>query len=203
MCIEQITVGQLETNCYLVWQDSDCFLVDPGGDADKIFSYLDSLNLRFILLTHGHFDHILALSEIAKTYPDAQTYVNQNDAYLLENLEEQAKIFGLKASVQNLKFTYIKDGQTIKFGKKKTQVIATPGHTPGSVCYLLDDSLFSGDTLFYNSIGRTDFPGGDMTAMQKSLQKLSQLPENTKVLPGHGLATTIKNEKLYGYLNKY
>lgn len=181
-------------------QNGNCLLVDPGDDFHLIEQYLKNLKLEFILLTHGHFDHILALSEFAASNPNLKIYVNKQDEYLLENIDQQARLFGRKVAKIKTSFSYIKDADTISFSNEKIEVIETPGHTPGSVCYLLNNALFSGDTLFYGSIGRTDFPGGDDDKMQKSLIKLAKLDNGIAVYPGHGPTTTIAQEKLIGFL---
>lgn len=198
MKIDIIKVGLLKTNCYLVTQAKSCFLIDPGGEADKILEKLKGYELKFILLTHGHFDHILALQEITKVYSRVKVYLNKSDWSLTNNAAKDASTFGFNVKYNSMQ--YCNTPNKLNFGNKQIKIIETPGHTPGSVCYLLDDILFSGDTLFYHSIGRTDLKGGNLTVMQKSLQKLAKLPENIKILPGHGTTTTIAQEKQYGYL---
>jgi hydroxyacylglutathione hydrolase len=202
MNIQTIIVGSIKTNCYLISDKNNCFLIDPGGDAELIIDKLkiDNLQLDFILLTHGHFDHILALKELALAYPTAKICVSPKDGLMVSHLSSQAAMFGFRASDLNLNYAELKDGQEIEFAGQNIKVIETPGHTPGSVCYLMGNTLFSGDTLFYRSVGRTDLPGSSSAQLSESLIKLSKLLEATKVLPGHGPRTTIGQEKKRGYL---
>jgi hydroxyacylglutathione hydrolase len=200
MKIEKNVVGIIKTNCYLVSINGNCFLIDPGGDAAEIIKKLKNLKLEFILLTHGHFDHLLAVQEVIDAFPDTTIYINPKENPIIKFTPNQAKAMGLNITDFNLKFKSIQDGDEVNFEGKKIKVIATPGHTPGSVCYLLDNTLFSGDTLFKQNIGRTDLLGGDSEQIKQSLNKLAQLPDDTRVLPGHGPDTNIDHEKQFGYL---
>lgn len=202
MYIQTIIVGQIATNCYLVSDNQNCILIDPGGEALKIIEQIGDKKLKAILLTHGHFDHVLALKDLCKRYPTAKIYLHKSDQILASQASTQAKMFGIDTPKIDRLFVDIKDGKEIYFGKQTIKIIETPGHTPGSVCYLLDDNLFSGDTLFYRSIGRTDFPGGNMEQMKQSLAKLAKLSDEIKVFPGHGELTIIGNEKRFGFLAK-
>ena len=198
--IDKITVGELKTNCYVVKSHKKCFLVDPGAQADKIIEAFGGCELLFILLTHCHFDHVLALEQIIDNYSRIKVYVHQADNELLKNLSQQRHYSRNTLKNLDIPVKRVKDNQTIKFEDYEITVITTPGHSHGSVCYLINDNLFSGDTLFYHAIGRTDFWTGDPVAMRKSLQKLARLPKNTLVLPGHGRPTTIQEELKSGYL---
>jgi hydroxyacylglutathione hydrolase len=200
MKIEKIVVGIIKTNCYLVSMSGNCFLIDPGADATEIIKKLKNLKLDFILLTHGHFDHLLAVQEVIDAYPDAIIYLNPKENPIIKFTPNQSKALGQNIKDFNLKFKSIKDGDGVNFEDKKIKVIATPGHTPGSVCFLLGDTLFSGDTLFNQNIGRTDLLGGNSEQIKQSLNKLAKLPDDTIVLPGHGPETTIVHEKQFGYL---
>jgi glyoxylase-like metal-dependent hydrolase (beta-lactamase superfamily II) len=200
MNIQKVVVGELRVNCYVVKSGSHCFVVDPGDESDKILNAIDGLVLDFILLTHCHFDHTLALEDLKFCYPKVPIYVTQDDKELLRNLSEQKPYSTKELKDFKLRVKNIEDNKVINFGKYKIKVIETPGHSHGSVCYLFDNNLFSGDTLFYHTIGRTDFWTSDPVKMRQSLKKLADLPEEVKVYPGHGPQTTIEEELKNGYL---
>ena len=195
-------VGLVRTNCYIVKHGKDCFIVDPGDDAQRIIEDTHNCQLRFILLTHGHFDHVLALEAIEGQYPGTDIYIGKKDKELINHLSSQG--FSINQHLKDIKMPIktVRQGNTIAFGSHKIKVIDTPGHTEGSVCYLLNNLLFSGDTLFYHTIGRTDLPNSDPISMLDSLKKLADLSVETKVYPGHGPETTIKEEIRNGYVSK-
>jgi len=203
MDVRRIIVGPITTNCYIASFDGKCFLVDPGDEPSRILKEIGSMHLEFILLTHGHFDHVLALDEVCKAYPKAVVYISKNDQGLIKNLSAQTYFLGKEILDINTPAKAVGQGDKIKFAGETIKVISTPGHTSGSVCYLLNDTLFSGDTLFYHSIGRTDLPTSDDIDMLGSLKKLSSLPLETQVLPGHGQQTTIGEEVQNGFLAKF
>lgn len=182
--IIKFVLGALENNVYLLIKEREAVLIDCEQPA-VILNYLDKngLKLKMILLTHGHFDHVHGLGKI-KERTGAEVWVNKKDIGLQYGGEIAADKF----------FT---DGQTIKFGGEEIKVIFTPGHTPGSVCFLTGNHLFSGDTLFKQGVGRTDLPGGNALELEKSLRRVLALPPRTKVYPGHGEETTINEEKFF------
>lgn len=188
LLVHTLCLGDLQTNCYVIQdrQSSCCCLVDPADNADQILAYLNKAGLRLnaILLTHGHFDHVGAVRDIAAD-TDCKVYIHQNDLALPTVLTGGPLYYT---------DTY-KDGDHLHFPGLDIDVIGTPGHTPGSVCLIVEDSMFAGDTLFARSCGRTDLPGGDPAEMVKSLFRLAQLPVNYRVFPGHGRATTLAEEK--------
>lgn len=198
--IKKLVVGMLETNCYVIYDEETRLgaCVDPGGSADGIISFLKEENIKIaaILLTHGHFDHIAALQKV-KEYSGAPVYAGFYEQELLEkpevNLSNQ---FGVEVSVtadHNLK-----DGEVLAIGEIDIKTLYTPGHTSGGVCFYLEKekALFSGDTLFSDSVGRTDLPTGSMEVLYKSIrEQLFILPDDVKVYPGHGSATSIGYEK--------
>lgn len=190
--IFSMVVGAYGENCYAVYdEDSNrSFLVDPGAEHEHILEGLEKHNLKpeFIVITHGHLDHVGAVDEIAKEF-NIPVYIAEED---ITAVREGKSMFGtIKSDVQ-----YIGDGDIIKFGNKDINVIATPGHTMGGVCFNIDDILFSGDTLFYTSVGRTDMYGGNYDDIISSVKnKLFILPDDTVVLPGHGQSTSIGFEK--------
>lgn len=199
MTIRQCVVGPVYTNCYFLmnWETGELLIVDPGDMAEKIIAMVGAMQgvPTAILLTHGHFDHILAVDEIRKKYK-IPVYASKKEEKLLQtpymNLSEEG--VSLKADV------LLTDDQTFEAAGFSVQMIATPGHTSGSCCYYFAEEavLISGDMLFSGSVGRTDFPTGSMSEIRASLHKLLEmLPEKTVVLPGHGEHTTIEYEKRY------
>ena len=199
MFVETVIVGPLMVNCYLVGceQSRRAVLIDPGDDEEKLIQKLHTagLELDYILLTHGHIDHITAVAPIRKAC-GGKIVIHQNDAFLIENSDNQAKMLGLKEPESFTPDEFIKEGDRLAIDGFDISVIETPGHSPGGVCFKVDDCLFVGDTLFYDSIGRTDLFGGSYDELMSSIQnKLLILPPDTNVYPGHGQPTTIAREK--------
>lgn len=188
MNILTLTLGPLATNCYLVWQEgrTDAVIIDPAANSRKITVALQARGLRPVcfLLTHAHFDHIGALKPLLAAAPDARIYVGEQD---------KDDPCDMAYDLLTYTDTY-QDGDIIEAAGLSFRVLGTPGHTPGSVCLLCGEALFSGDTLFAGSYGRTDFKGGSMQDMYASLRKLAALPPQTRVLPGHGPESTIEDE---------
>lgn len=201
MKIETMVLGQVRTNCYLVIQEDtkEAVLVDAADRADVIGRKLadEGLMLKAVFLTHGHGDHILAVEELKRNF-GVKIYAAEPEADLLEdprkNLSED--LFGTPVAVRA--DVLLKDGQKAEAAGMTFQVIHTPGHTPGGCCYYQPQEkvLFSGDTLFHGSVGRTDFPGGSMSQLVRSVrEKLLVLPEDVTVYPGHEGTTAIGFEK--------
>ncbi len=202
MRIERFIVGMVGTNCYVVSNEEtlECFLIDPGAYSDKMITYIreNALKPRAILLTHGHFDHIMGLDEVLAQF-FVPVYVQEEEEILLKDASYNASVsYGPAYTFSGA--SHIKDGQVLELAGMKIRVIHTPGHTIGGCCYYIESEnvLFSGDTLFCGSVGRTDFPGGSSAEIVRSLHKLvDTLPENTEVFPGHDTSTTIGYEKRY------
>ena len=186
MNIAVLQLGYLQANCYLVSDNGRCAIVDPGDWGSRLADRLDSLKLEpaCVLLTHGHFDHVGAVEGLLARYPDLPVYLHEADTHLTPELCR-----GLRWN------RFYGEGDTVTMEGLTFRVLHTPGHTPGSVCLQCGDVLFSGDTLFAGSCGRTDFPLGDHRQMEQSLQRLVTLPEQLRVLPGHGGETTMGREK--------
>ena len=200
--------GPLEVNTYVLTDDStkEAAIIDIGGDFKKIKNALDEggYNLKFILNTHGHFDHILGELEVQKEFPDIPIYIHKDDMPHLLNIKDELKIWGFNNNTETLTPSkFIDEADRLQIGNYKITILHTPGHSKGSLSYYVDGKLFSGDALFYNSIGRTDFFDGDYEELIKSIkEKLLTLPEETIVYPGHGPYTKIRNEKFSNpYLN--
>ncbi len=199
MNYEVIAVGPLETNCYVVYcQDSlECAVVDPGAEADRIFQLIAQKSLKpaLILNTHGHIDHIGANKDIKEKF-NIPLYIHSADSPMLENVQQSEMAIFLGAMDSPSPDHLLNDGDKIKVGKSFLQVIHTPGHSPGSVSFLGDGFLLSGDTLFFGGVGRTDLPGGSWKDMESSIKnKILTMPDEMIVLPGHGPFTTVGQEK--------
>ena len=188
--VRTLPLGAYQTNCYIAWgEDSDdCIVIDPGYNPETVLFAAKQLGKEIagILLTHGHFDHVGAVRGIAEK-TGCPVYIHPGD---LSQPEE------MTAGPLSYTHTY-GEGDTVRLAGLTLRVLSTPGHTPGSVCLLTENTLFSGDTLFQDSIGRTDFPGGNFAQMRASLNRLAAMEDDLRVLPGHGPATTLHEEKLY------
>ena len=189
-----IPVGSFDVNCALVSCGTECVIVDPGQDARRISAKLeaDGLSLRAVLLTHCHFDHIGGLPELLASRPDLAVYAHPADwpmfGHPMNAFPPEYPSFAKPDDLRDVR------NAPADLPEFRFDIIETPGHTPGSVCVKTGKVLFSGDTLFAGSCGRTDFPGGSMRDMRKSLLKLIQLPGDTQVVPGHGSVTTVARE---------
>ena len=200
MLIKTLPVGQLETNCYIVTDEATlkCAVIDPGDESGVILDYVEAnkLKVEAIFLTHGHHDHWLGLEGVREG-TGAPVYINKKDAYPA----------GTKGS--RMKFPaddgvlYYKEGDVMKVGGLEFTVLETPGHSSGSVCLICGEAIFSGDTLFRDSCGRTDFEDGDMNAILKSLFRLASLPGDYEVYPGHMDSTTMERERSFNYYINY
>ncbi len=195
MLIKTFSVGQFETNCYIVSDEDslECAVIDPGDESNTILDYLESnhLKCRVILLTHGHFDHIGAVLPVSEE-TGAPVYVHEKDD--ARNSLDNRFAFHLPENG-----FYYKEGDTVQVGSLRFEVLETPGHTPGSVTLRCGDALFTGDTLFKGSCGRTDLPGGDMVQELDSLKKLCALEGDYEVYPGHMDASTLERERMFNY----
>ncbi|MBF0223996.1 MAG: MBL fold metallo-hydrolase [Desulfobacterales bacterium] len=203
MIIKKLPVGPIAANCFIVGckKTKEAVVIDPGDEVDKILITLANSNLKvkYILNTHGHFDHVGGNKQLKKA-TGAELIIHSLDAPMLSMVSNGAMIFGLRCDDSPPPDRLIADGDIINFGEISLKVIHTPGHTPGGVCFYTNGSVFVGDTLFAGSIGRTDFPGGDYEALIKSIHtKLFPLSDNVTVYTGHGPETTIQNEKLYNF----
>lgn len=199
MNIVTFSLGQLQTNCYLLVKDKKCLIIDPGDSAEFLLEELQrrNLELKAILATHGHFDHVMAVGEIQLSLK-VPLYIFNEDLFLLKRLKETAKHF-LQHDAEVIEPLIIKELHEgiLKIDGFEIEVIKTPGHTPGGCCFYFPDQqvVFTGDTLFKDAIGRYDFAYASKLKLTDSLSNLYKLPEETIVYPGHGEETTITDEK--------
>lgn len=198
MLIKTLPVGHLETNCYIVTDEKtlECAIIDPGADSNIILDYIESNRLipRAIFLTHGHFDHFMALEPVMNA-TGAPAYIHMNDVNT-GGKHDQHKLDDSSG------LSYYSEGDVVKVGSLEFSVIETPGHSSGSVSLICERALFSGDTLFRDSCGRTDL-GGDMEVLLTSLHRLSLLEGDYEVFPGHAEATTLGRERSFNYYMRY
>jgi len=199
--VEPLIVGALYSNCYIVWDEQvkQGVVIDPGEDADIILGKINELGIKikYILATHGHFDHVGAVAPLKKEIK-AEFLAHKEDFFFIEDGENAARRWGFDIEQPPKPDRFIEDGDIIEVGGFKLEVIHTPGHSPGGVSYLNDNMLFGGDTLFQGSIGRTDFRKGSLEELSKSIKtRLYTLPDETIVYTGHGPVTTIGAEKRY------
>ena len=195
MHIKAIPVGPIQTNCYIVAdpETKACAVIDPGEESQKILAYITESGFtpQAVFITHGHFDHTMAVDDLA---------VEWNIPVYISKLE-------IASDVRQSHYHYVPTGETrfwadgdvIEIGNLKFKVLATPGHSPGSVCLLVGNSLFTGDTLFRDDCGRMDLTGGDGEVMMQSLAKLDRLPGSPDVYPGHEEATTLDRERRFNH----
>ena len=217
ICCKRFPLGGLWTNGYLFYADEsakpeggggsgkkqktkEAFFIDPGGDAQDVIEYLsqNNLKLKAVLLTHGHLDHLAGIEKLVP-FVGEEIYIARDDAPLLKHPPEEVQAaLGMECDGVEV-FKTVSDGDVLSIGALEIKVMATPGHTPGSVCYMIScgdkNILATGDTLFAQSVGRTDLPGGDWNKLACSLERLAKLPDDLQVLPGHGPDTTIGRER--------
>lgn len=195
MLIKTLPVGQLETNCYVVTNENtlECVVIDPGDESNTILDYIESNRLKCaaIMLTHGHFDHTGAVDAVAEE-TGATVYMNSRDDERVTKSEQ------LRYRLPDNGINY-DDGDIIDAAGLRFEIIATPGHTPGGVTIKCEDCLFTGDTLFRGSLGRTDLDGGDMDKELASLKKICSLEGDYEVYPGHMGSTTLQRERSFNY----
>ena len=197
MIIESIVTGSFMENAWILGNEESKYAIifDPGDNVSNIIGKMNELDLTpvFILNTHTHPDHLGAAAELQKRF-DLPFAIHEDELPTFNSAKNTAQFLGLLNFQLPEVTTFLSDGQVLEINNLHLQVLHTPGHTPGSICFLNGKHLFSGDTLFQGSVGRTDLPGGSMKQLGNSLKRLSQLPEDTRVYPGHGEITSIKQE---------
>ncbi|MEE8541839.1 MAG: MBL fold metallo-hydrolase [Desulfobacterales bacterium] len=201
MIVKSLAVGPIMANCFIAGCEDthEAVVIDPGDEADRILLSLaeSKLKLKYILNTHGHFDHVAANKKM-KDATGADLIIHALDAPMLSQISASATMWGLAADDSPPPDQTVEEGDLINFGNLSLKVLHTPGHTQGGVSFYADDCVFVGDTLFAGSIGRTDFEGGNFETLIASIrEKLFRLADDTRVLTGHGPETTIGSEKQY------
>ncbi len=197
----KVVVGVLAVNCYIVWdkESREAAVIDPGGDPADIIAAVeaDKLQVKYVVNTHGHFDHVGADGDIKEAF-GAELLIHGADAPMLENAAAYSMTFGASAKNQPPPDLTIEDGSVISFGNTKINVIGSPGHSPGGVLLSINDgkAVITGDSLFAGSIGRTDLPGGSYEVLMSSLRdKILPMNDEVRLFPGHGPDTTVREEK--------
>lgn len=203
MKIDRLILGDFQTNCYVVRRDeaaADCLVIDTGLDVSELPAFLKrhQLNPVAVVLTHGHADHILGVVPLRQQYPQIKVYIHRLDAALLDDPAANLSALAGTAFTAEPADILLDEGDVVEEAGISLEVFHTPGHTPGGICLYAEKErlVFVGDTLFADSVGRTDFPGGDHGQLIESIRsKLLTLPDETAVYPGHGMRTTIGREK--------
>lgn len=201
MKIDSMVVGPLGVNCYIISDGGKALIVDPGGHAGEIKKFLDKNGMvpQAIINTHGHFDHIGGVAELKEHYK-IPFVLHKDDEFLVSRGSETSAMFGFEAMKNPAVDRYLSDGETISLEGLDIEVLHTPGHSPGGVCFFVKNlqTVITGDTLFLESIGRSDFPyGSPDTLIDSIMQKLMTLDDAVKVCPGHGPASSIGHERSY------
>ena len=199
MKIETITVGSFAMNCYLVSDENsgEAVYIDPGAEAERLIEKVETenLNLKYIINTHCHIDHAAEVNQVKRHF-NVPFYMHKGDLSLLKSLKEQGSFFGISVRDIPSDIQFVEDGQQLTLGTESFVIIHTPGHSPGGISIKNNSDLFAGDSLFYDSIGRTDLPGGVYEQLLNSIHtKLLTLDDQTTVYPGHGPTTTIGRER--------
>ena len=199
MILIRLIVGPLQVNCFILADEKtrDAVVIDPGDDAADILKIIKEKDLRvkYIVNTHGHFDHIGA-NEAIKEATGAQLLIHEGDAPVLASAGQHSRAFGMDPVSSPPADRYVRHGDVITAGEISLRVLHTPGHSPGGICLLEEGMVFTGDALFAGSIGRTDLPGGDLMTLLDSIRtNLMNLPDDTRVFSGHGPASTIGDER--------
>ncbi|HOM02580.1 MAG TPA: MBL fold metallo-hydrolase [Acetivibrio sp.] len=197
MIIKCLPIGLFDSNCYIVGQNGECVIIDPGCDPAKIVDAANENNLeaKYIIITHGHIDHLLSVDEVREK-TGAKVLIHEKDAAKLTDPDLNDPVgMGLGRKCKEAD-RLLKDGEVITVGGLDFEIIHTPGHSAGGICIKVGDVIFSGDTLFNMGIGRTDFTDGDLNTLLDSIEnKLMKLDDNVEVYPGHGEPTTIGRER--------
>lgn len=208
MEIKKIPCGPFQANCYVIYDENtkEAAVIDPGSFQEKIQKAIDGLDVKYILLTHGHFDHILGVEKMQNA-TGAKLFIHSADEACLTNGDENLiNTFHSGRDISLKADKLLSDGDEIAFGSIKLKVMHTPGHSKGSVCFISENPriIFSGDTIFCNTTGRTDLYGGDIKELERSLYKIGNLDGDYLILPGHDENTTLDDErKNYDFINKY
>jgi len=198
MKIDNIVVGALQANCFIVYDEDshDAIVVDPGDDAEKIIRLIEDRKLKVarIICTHGHFDHVGAVTGM-KEKTGAAVMLHKGDLDIYMRADKQGALWGFQIEQPPAPDMYIDEGDELAVGGFRLKVLHTPGHSPGGICLYGEGVILTGDTIFAGSVGRTDFPGGSAKELKRSFARIIALPPETRIFSGHGPSTTVKYEK--------
>lgn len=198
MLIKNLVVGPLGANCYIIADERtrDTIIIDPGDEPDRIIDIIkeNNLKVKYIICTHAHFDHVGAVADV-KNETDAKVVIHQDELEIYNSAMDHAALWGYELEPLPEPDMFVNEGDKLEIGNLKFEILHTPGHSPGGICLYGEDIIFTGDTLFAGSVGRTDFYGGDLNKLKKSFLRLMSLPPDTKVFAGHGPSSTIRSEK--------
>jgi hydroxyacylglutathione hydrolase len=199
MIIKKFIVGPLENNCFIIADENskECLVIDPGDEPDRILNFINKNNfqLKYIICTHAHFDHVAAVSDI-KEETKAKIVLHRDDLEIYKSTKDQAAAWGFELESQPEPDIFVSEGDKLEIGDLSFEIIHTPGHSPGGICLYGEGILITGDTLFAGSVGRTDLYGGDINKLKESFKRLLSLPDDVRVLPGHGPESTIGHERV-------
>ncbi|MFA9288913.1 MAG: MBL fold metallo-hydrolase [Weeksellaceae bacterium] len=200
MKIQRFPLGEMQANAYLLEQDGECLIIDPADSGDFLLEQIERMNglLVGMMATHGHFDHVMATGEIQLTHPEIPLYIHEEDQFLLDRVVESAEHFlTTEPAVIPIQFVEYLYEETVMIGSFTFNIIHTPGHTPGSVSIYLPEEkvMFTGDALFKDGIGRTDFKYSEKEVLQKSIATIMSYPPETTIYSGHGEETTIEEQQ--------
>ncbi|QGA55256.1 MBL fold metallo-hydrolase [Sulfolobus sp. E5-1-F] len=198
MIVKNFITGPLATNSYLIIAEKEGVVIDPGGDMSELIQTVrkEKINIKYVIATHGHFDHVMGVNQMKSEFPSSVFLINEKDLGLLKRASSMAQSF-LNLSISDVVKPdgYVKEGDEIELGGEKLKIIETPGHTMGSICIIANGYIFTGDTLFYGTVGRTDL-GGSEKLLRESLERLKKLQDEIIVYPGHGPFTVLGYEKI-------
>ena len=202
MMVKKLVVGPIQANCYIIGDEKTKIgaIIDPGDEGKHILKVAKEmgLDIKYIIATHGHFDHNAGVAQLKKELPDVPFLLHEEDLFFVRESKKSARKWGMVIDQVPDPDRFFKEGEIIEVGSIKLEVIHTPGHSPGGISLLCDHGIFVGDTLFQGSIGRTDFEKGSMTELKRSIrERLYVLPDTTVVFTGHGPETTIGEEKRF------
>lgn len=198
MIIKKFVVGPLENNCFVIADEDsrEGFIIDPGDEPDRILNYIGDkkITIAYLICTHAHFDHVGTVPDL-KAGTGARVVLHRGDLPIYESSHEHAELWGFDIDPLPPPDLFVSDGDSIDVGNLHFRILHTPGHSPGGICIYGEGIVFTGDTLFAGSVGRTDLPGGDILKLKSSFMRLMSLPVDVKVFPGHGPETTIGRER--------